>query len=119
MSLKSSFGQDGHEITPEKAAEMTARYRKQMPQMMQAGYSNALPQAETFDKAIFEKLAAQPGCTGIRAYLGLDDENLVRIIFVGVNDKNEDMLPESGGGAVYEYGQRCPPLCGVTSMLSQ
>lgn len=119
MSLKNNLGQEGHEITPEKAAEMTGRYKKQMSQMMVAGYANALPQAETFDKTIFEKLAGQPGCVSIRAYFGLDDANLVRLIFVGVNEKDEDMLPETGGGAVYEYGQRCPPACGVTSMLNR
>lgn len=106
--------QANHEITLQKAIEMTSRFRKEMKSIVQPDYASALPYAETFSKSVFTQLAAQPGCVSIRSYLGLDEKNNVRLIFVGVNDKNEDILPGfTGGGLLFEFGQRCPPICGV------
>ena len=34
------------------------------------------------------------------------------MIFTAVDDKNNDILPDQGG-SLFEFGDRCPPICGV------
>jgi hypothetical protein len=104
--------QNKHEITLEQAVSMITRYRTQLPKMLQPGYENALPFAETFDKSAFEQLTATSGCASIRAYLGMDEQKQVRLIFASVASDGNDILPDSGG-ALFEVGARCPPECGV------
>ena len=118
MSLSKDLQQINHEIPLDKAVEMTRRFRNDNSKILQQDYSKSLPQSEIFDKSAFEKLVGLPGCVGIRAYFGVDDKNDVRLIFVGVNDKNEDILPGGGGGSIVEFGQRCPPICPVSSPLN-
>jgi hypothetical protein len=101
-----------HEISLSQAVEMVTNFRKQLPNMLQPDYTGALPFAETFDKAVFETLVAEKGCTSVRAYLGLDESKQVRLIFTGVTADGNDILPDSGG-AIFEVGNRCPPQCGV------
>jgi hypothetical protein len=101
-----------HEISLNEAVEMVTNFRKQLPNILQADYKGALPFAETFDKSVFETLATEKGCTSIRAYLGLDEKNQVRLIFTGVAADGNDILPDSGG-SLFEVGTRCPPECGV------
>ena len=99
-----------HEITLEQAVKMVTSFRQQLSEILQPDYTGALPFAETFDKAVFETLVAESGCESVRAYLGLDENKQVRLIFTGVNANGDDILPESGG-AIFEIGSRCPPFC--------
>jgi hypothetical protein len=122
MSLQKDFDQINHSISLNEAIVMTTRYHEEMPGMLKPEYVNPgiMPFAETFKKSIFTDLSAEPGCVAIRSYFGMDEKKNVRLIFVGVNDKNEDILPDGqGGGAIYEFGQRCPPICGVSPLNPQ
>lgn len=108
-----------HQISLQEAIEFTTTYRNEKKQILKAEYASTdiLPISETFDKSAFEELIYQPGCVKIRAYFGMDENKNVRLVFVGVNDKNQDLLPlkntESGAGGptIQERGQRCPPIC--------
>ncbi len=108
-----------HNISLQEAVEMTSRYRKEKDSILKPEYAgkDVLPIAETFDKSAFEELVREKGCVSIRAYLGMDENKNIRLIFVGVNDKDEDILPDQGG-AIMEYGSRCPPQCGKKSPLN-
>lgn len=123
MSLLKDLEQINHKISLKDAIDLTTRYRKEMSGMLKPEYANKgiVPTAETFNKSIFSDLASQPGCVAIRSYLGMDEKKNVILIFVGVNDKNEDILPDTqgGSGSIYEYGQRCPPACGVSPLNPQ
>ena len=99
-----------HEISLEEAVALVTRYRKELKNIVQPNYASALPFAETFSKDVFAKLNEVPGSVSVRAYLGLDEKKQVRLIFTAVDAKNEDILPNDGG-ALFEYGQRCPPVC--------
>jgi hypothetical protein len=107
-----------HEIPLNVAVEMVTRFRKELKNIVQPDYAAALPFSETFNKSVFDTLNKVPGSVAIRAYLGLDDKKQVRLIFAAVNDKNEDILPDQGG-ALFEYGQRCPPTCPVGPLNPQ
>lgn len=110
MSGSNDQSQKDHGISLEKAVELVTRFRTELGSIVQPGFENALPFSETFSKDVFESLVQQSGALGVRAYLGLDEAKQVRLLFVATNEKGEDILPDSGG-SIYEYGQRCPPIC--------
>ena len=138
MSLITALNGLNHDIPLAVAVEMTARFRKHREEILKTEFQgrDILPLCETFQRAAFERILAQPSCVAVRTYLGMDAELKVRFIFVGVNDKGEDILPSAGLGAqsvsatqsvsadttlgedeeedegeIIEEGQRCPPHC--------
>jgi hypothetical protein len=124
-----------HRISLDKAKQMTSKYRDNKKKILKDEYGNkpTLPICETFDRAAFEELLAVPGCVSIRAYFGMNEELDVSLIFVAVNDKNEDILPsvqtlpegdtsmlamESDDDVpVVDNGLRCPTYCPPPSGL--
>lgn len=111
-------------ISLEQAVAMTTLFRSQKENILQPVHQgkNILPRCESFDRAAFDKVLSQPGCTGIRIYFGMTKDLQVRTILVGVNSKNEDMLPMSStaddDGIIIEEGGVCPPLCPPPSALN-
>ena len=102
---------------------MTTRYREQKDIILKPEFAgkNLLPVAESFDKAGFDKLLSQPGCTGLRIYYGMTEEQQLRMIIVGVNEKNSDLLPAdfaAADGSLVENGVVCPPICAPASPLN-
>ena len=124
MNQFSDIRQTSHRITLQQAIDMTTRYRKEKSAILKPEYEkNILPLAETFNRIAFEELLGQEGCEAIRTYYGMDEEYNVKVLFVGVNGKNEDMLPADlnsleGGVTIQDVGQRCPPSCGIESPLN-
>ena len=115
MSLFNELQYFNHDITLHEAIEMTMRYRTEMQSMLKPEFSHigVLPICETFKKSVFEHLVTISGSVAIRSYLGMDSNNLVRLLFVGVDDNNNDILSSTNeeSGYIFEYGQRCPPIC--------
>jgi hypothetical protein len=120
MSQSKDLFHINHSISLNEAVKMTSRFRAQLQSMLQPEYSGSLPIAETFQKSIFIELAAQEGCEAIRSYYGMDDNSRVCIIFVGVDENNNDLLVGANqkAASIFEYGQRCPPICGGVSPLN-
>lgn len=115
MSLLNDLMNTDHHITLEEAVELTSRYRNEMPGILRPEYAddNVLPLSETFEKSIFIDLGSQNECVAIRSYFGMDENHKVRLIFVGVNENNEDML-----NSMFEHGHRCPPICPPSGPLN-
>ena len=125
-----------HRITLDHAKQLTKKYRDNKKKILKDEYGNKpiLPICETFDKDAYEELLAVPGCVKIRAYFGMGEELDVKLIFVAVNDKDEDILPQaqalpegdtsmlamSGDDdvPVIEHGYPCPPNCPPPSGLN-
>ena len=113
-------------ISLQQAIDMTTLYRAQKENILAPGYKdqNILAICETFDRSVFDTVLAQEGCAGLRIYYGMDTSLKVHAIVVGVNDKDEDMLPpesiQAGGGegSIIEDGNRCPDLCPPVSPLN-
>lgn len=107
-----------YNITLAAAICLVTDFRNELPAMVQPAYASSMAYAETFHKHIFEELIAEDGCVAIRAYFGLDDSKKVRLIFVGVDKDNCDILPSQEFGderenKIFEHGHRCPPFCGA------
>jgi hypothetical protein len=131
-----------HFISLDQAVQKTTLFRENRDKVIVQDLvgQNILPNAETFDRAAFDALLAQPGCERLRIYYGMSEDLQVHAIVVGVNAENQDILPvaqsssttgeetapatESGDdnsdndGLVVEAGVRCPPDCGTPSPLN-
>ena len=114
-----------HFISLQKAVEMTTRYRAEKENVLAPAYKgqNLIAKCETFDRDAFDTLLSNPGCVSIRVYYGMDDNLKVHAIVVGVNAKNEDILPGTqnaldSGGEIVEESRRCPDDCPPPSPLN-
>ena len=125
-----------HLISLDQAKQLTARFRKGKTSLLNEEFAkkDVLPVCETFERSAFDQILAQPGCVGVRAYYGMDEESKVHLLFVGVNEKNEDILPaesedgaykmrasatwNSGNAVIVENGNRCPNECPPASTIN-
>jgi len=118
-----------HFISLAAAIEMTSLYRLQKDKVLQQQFvgKNILPLSETFDRAAFDAVLSQPGCVGLRIYYGMQQDLTIHALIVGVNDKNEDLIPARTNNAtttaetddqIIELGQRCPDICPTESTLN-
>ncbi|GAB4093290.1 Hint domain-containing protein [Flaviaesturariibacter terrae] len=108
-----------HEIDLQTAVNMTTLYRQNRDKMMAADFSGAMPFSETFDVSAFQTLLDQ-NPTQIRVYYGMNSDNSIHAIFVGVDDKGNDMFPgQPLDGKIMDNGMRCPLNCPPASALNQ
>lgn len=110
-----------HSISLNKAKQLISEYRKGKKKILKDEFHNkaVLPDSETFERGAFDSLLAQEGCVAVRFYYGMDEENNVKLVFVGVNADNEDIIPlptmtdefSNNTLQLYNSASRCPPEC--------
>lgn len=100
-------GNENHEISLNEAAELTQRFRDNMPVI-----DNTI--AEYFGKSALEDLLSQQDCIGIRVYYGIDSDMNKKLVIVGVNSDGNDLYE----GALMEKGTICPPYCPSSNPLN-
>ena len=116
-------------ITLEQAIAMTTLYRSEKDNILKPEFAgrNILSRSESFSRTAFDQVLSQTDCVGLRIYFGMNPDLQIRTIIVGVNSKNEDMLPEEGslpetrdggGKTIIEEGGVCPPICPPPSDLN-
>ncbi len=57
------------------------------------------------------------GATHIRTYIGLTDEMKLKLLLVGVDASNNDMINYEADQYVYDFNQPCPTNCAEKSPL--
>ena len=97
-------------ITLDQAKAYTKKYRDNLKDMLTSEYQGALSYCETLDADAVRTLLDQKGCVGFRIYYGLNDDNQVCAVLVGVNDKNEDIL-NGDDSVILENSFKCPTIC--------
>ena len=118
-----------HFISLQTGIEMTTLYRQEKENILASAYKdqNILPISETFDRAAFDTLLGETGCTAVRIYYGMSEDLLVHAIIVGVDENNEDILPSHENvlsnsaetdESILEQGVRCPEDCAPPSPLN-
>jgi hypothetical protein len=112
------------------AIALTTTYRGAKEVILEPQYKNRgiLPVCETFPRAAFDTVLAKHGCVGLRFYFSMDQAtNSVKLIVVGVNDQDQDMIPDLSSGRVdatlvgddiIDQGKRCPFDCPPPSALN-
>lgn len=118
---------DPHYISLQDAVALTARWRQNLPpSSLNAG---------RFDRIALDNLLSQPGCAGIRIYMGMDlpgsnnNPSLWTFVLVGTDASGNDMVGTQGassprgamagsGGDTEEHPYVCPPDCGAPSPLN-
>ena len=107
-------------VSLQTARDMATAYRSQKENMLKTNLQNQgiLPICETFGRAAFDTILSDSAVQKIRIYLCLGTDNKVRIMAVGVNANNEDMLPSGTEDKIIEDGQRCPDQCPPPSALN-
>jgi len=116
-----------HFITLGQAKILNERFRTKRELILDPEYKekDVLPFCETFSRDAFDGILSQEGCKAIRFYLGMEEDDKIVMVAVGVNDADEDMLPESEDtviieeNKIIETGYRCPTTCPPPSALNQ
>jgi hypothetical protein len=115
-----------HFITLTEAKALTSNFKKSKHKLLEPNLKDkdVLPVCETFSREAFDIVLAKPGCKGLRMYFAMDNANMVKLIIVGVNEKNEDMINLAGEGKddetddIIDQGTRCPANCPPPSPLN-
>ncbi|MFL5787338.1 MAG: hypothetical protein ACJ748_04750 [Flavisolibacter sp.] len=115
-----------HNIPLNQAIQMVASYRSLKDDLLKGVLANQvnLPNAESFNRDIFDQILKQTGCTGIRVYYSFDPQLQLRLVIVGTDASGNDILPSdatavnSNSGTVGEAGSICPPACAPSSPLN-
>lgn len=114
-------------ITLKQAIDMVTRFRGRKPDVIKPGFENVLPTSETFDREAIDKLLANSKCVKVRIYPGMSEDLNIRMIIVGVDSNDQDILPQNENEIIdgdddeeiiVEEGVRCPPVCPETSPLN-
>ena len=116
-----------HFITLKEAVAMTTLYRNNKEIILASDVTpNTLVNSESFTRGDIDKVLAQPDCTGIRVYYGMDELLRVHAILVGFDQNNHDLVGSGGMGAgledddpkILDKGTRCPDECPPPSPLN-
>jgi hypothetical protein len=65
----------------------------------------------SFNRGIFDKILAQPGCEKIKLYWAQEKNGKFTVVLVGVDAEGKDMV----NGTIAEAIAPCPPWCDRTS----
>src|SRR5689334_4206325 len=97
-------GHEDHTITLTTGSALTKEFRKR--------YSTQ-PKGYFFSKDTLQSMLDQSDCVGIRFYFGCDSSGILKLVFCGCLDNENDILAIVGDG-----GNICPPACGNTNALN-
>ncbi len=63
------------------------------------------------------ELLDEPHVQDVRAYMGIDENGEHKLMLVGVDSDNKDLINEAGGLYIYDFTSPCPTCCDITSPL--
>jgi hypothetical protein len=98
---KTNFpGAEKHEITLADAEKYIQNFREnpQTPKI----------HGGSFQRAIIDKILAQPDCDGIRIYYAQKEDSSSTFVLMGITEKGADMKK----GTLADMIKPCPPFCG-------
>lgn len=106
-------------ISLQQGIEMTTVFRENRDGILLEQYQglDILPKCESFDRDLIDEVLAQEGCTGIRIYYGMSEDNKIHAILVGFDANDEDILT-AGDPKIIEGARRCPTECPPSSDLN-
>jgi hypothetical protein len=100
-------GEEDHAISFDNAKVLTKAYRDNNPNQVKGGY---------FSKKAINSLLDQPDCVGIRIYFGNDVNKVMKIVIVGVNEGEDDLIEATN--LCLDFSIPCPDRCGEDNLLN-
>lgn len=98
---------DLNTITLETAQEWAARWKRQ-----QGKYNENNPLKAFWIPGIdFTQVMEETGVKDVRAYLGIDENEVEKLMIVGVDEEGNDMIDEGKGWYIYDFSEPCPNKC--------
>jgi hypothetical protein len=108
--LQTDFpGSEKHEISKEAAIKMIKNYKNIVKDSVSSIHGGS------FDRAVIDKILAQPGCKRLRLYFAAEEKSTPTVVLVGVDEAGKDMVQ----GTIAERIGFCPPFCDGASELLQ
>jgi|GEM_PF-306923 len=110
-SISSLIPGANHSIPLEKAKAMTKLFRelKETILVPEMRGLNVFTICETFNREAFDGILVQPDCVAIRIYFGMSPEKKIRVIAVGVDKDNKDLLPSTSTMSLKTASTTTPP----------
>jgi hypothetical protein len=90
-----------HKITLAEAKEMCRGHRAS------EGKGKGYLRACAFGRPVLDEILSQPGCAGVRVYLGRNKEGETTLLAVGIDDSGADLV----NGTIANDAWPCPPFC--------
>ena len=95
-----------HEISLEKAADLTARFQEHL--------TTGQPKGGFFGRKSIQRLLDHPGCIGLRCYYGAKKNGTRAIVALCVDGFGTDLFY----GPIAELSALCPPFCSDPNLLN-
>ncbi|MCG2612569.1 hypothetical protein LZZ90_13725 [Flavobacterium sp. SM15] len=73
--------------------------------------------AHLIPQADITQLMAEKDVVDVRAYIGIDENGINKLMLVGVDTKGNDLIDDTNEQYIYDFTQPCPDTCNVTSPL--
>jgi len=100
---------DLNTITLETAQDWAARWKRQ------EGSYNKHAQLKAFwiPGIDFTQVMAETGVENVRAYIGVDENEVEKLMIVGVDEEGNDMIDDEKGWYIYDFSEPCPNKCNM------
>jgi hypothetical protein len=100
------------QITLRTATDWTTNWRNRYPELL----SFLVPMEDL--KGVIDEMVI--GAENARVYLGLTGSGEPKLIFVGADGTEQDIIlnptdPDAEVSGLYDFSNPCPPLCGDTT----
>lgn len=95
-------------ITLKQAQEWAANWRSNPENTVKA---HLIPEVDV------TQLLNEPGVENIRAYIGVDEKGINKLMLVGVDADGNDMIDDAAGQYIYDFTKPCPDTCDPKSPL--
>jgi hypothetical protein len=76
---------------------------------------NALAKGHLIPGEALKELLANERVVDVRAYMGVDEANTQKLLFVGVDANGNDLIDENN--PIYDHTEPCPKKCDPSSAL--
>lgn len=95
-------------ITLKQAQEWASKWRSNPENTVKA---HLIPEVD------ITELLAEPGVEAVRAYIGIDENDVNKLMLVAVDADGNDMIDASKGQYIYDFTKPCPDTCDIKSPL--
>lgn len=71
--------------------------------------------AFSISETIINSVLTPVGVVGMRAYLGIDENNEPHLMLVGIDANGNDIINPASGYNIYNFAKPCPSCCSTTT----